>query len=114
MKISITIEDKGKVTRREFHLEEVTPPQSRLEAFQGTNAARLLELLDKTFPGAAKFTGTAPALLRELLEADYAAVESIARVPGEIGSLLAKIQKVYPSRISRKMLNGTTIWTVTK
>jgi hypothetical protein len=98
---------------RYFHHPEFLAALSEM-----TYESRFLELIDELYFGDEPDNVPAPqekkasAFLKELLEHNRFEVEKVVRSPGQSGAHFAKLAKSHPQRISSRVLNGHTLWTV--
>jgi len=92
-------------------------PELRKELAAFTSEMRLLNIIDEGFftgdgPHAAK-TGKAMALERELRQSPTGfEADKLLRYANQFASLLGKLNKLHPERVSKSVKDGYTTWTI--
>ena len=106
---------KGQSDER-FGIRAYHDPVILADLSEMTYESRFLELLEDLY-----FDGDGPhlpvekkaaAFLKELLEKNRFETEKVIRSPGQAGSHFAKLLKSHPDRISNRVLDGNTLWTL--
>ena len=96
---------------RAWHHPDLMAELSNLSA-----ESRLLALMDDVlFKNIEIYTGKAMDIEKALRGSDFAfEAEKILKYNSACGTYLARLQKSYPDRFSKRVVHGSTIWTITK
>jgi hypothetical protein len=92
-------------------------PDLRKDLLSFTSEARLLNIIDEAFFSGAgphsPMLGRAMELEKKLKDSPFGfEAEKMLRYTGQFGSLLGKIKKLHPERITKEVLDGYTTWII--
>ena len=94
-------------------------PEVLAELSSMTYESRFLELIDEKFFAPDDKDAVCSSLekrsadwQKELLDFNRFEAEKIFRFPGQCGSHLSKLSKSHPERVSKRLLDGHTLWTI--